>query len=78
MLDSRWWCAQEERLRALYEKHREDRAYLATLAEDLPGGFSKGQISSQLRKLGLKKSKGKKGRGMTEVTKLRVTGYSIV
>lgn len=45
---------QEERLRSLYAKHHEDRAYLALLAEDMPGGFSKGQISSQLRKLGLK------------------------
>ena len=45
---------QEERLRSLYTKHHEDQGYLALLAEDMPGGFSKGQISSQLRKLGLK------------------------
>ena len=65
-------CLQEARLRALYEKHEEDRAYLSILAEELPGGFSKGQISSQLRKLGLKKSKGKKAKGaksMNEVSK---------
>lgn len=59
---------QEERLRGLYRKHHEDRTYLAILADELPGGFSKGQISSQLRKLGLRKSKGKKARDRTEVT----------
>ena len=63
---------QEERLRGLYQKHQEERGYLAIIAEDLPGGFSKGQIASQLRKLGLKKSKGKKARGMTKVTALSV------
>lgn len=62
-----WWV-QEERLLGLYKKHHEDRTYLAILADEMPGGFSKGQISSQLRKLGLRKSKGKKARGMTEVT----------
>lgn len=63
-------CLQEERLKGLYQKHQEDRGYLAILAEDLPGSFSKGQIASQLRKLGLKKSKGKKARGMAKVTDL--------
>ncbi|KAL3161372.1 hypothetical protein ABBQ32_010265 [Trebouxia sp. C0010 RCD-2024] len=58
--------SQEERLKGLYQKHQEDRGYLAILAEDLPGSFSKGQIASQLRKLGLKKSKGKKARGMAK------------
>lgn len=52
----------------MYEKHHEDRTYLAVLAEELPGGFTKGQVSSQLRKLGLKKSKAKKARGTIEVT----------
>lgn len=68
---------QEDRLRGLYEKHHEDRTYLAILAEELPGGFTKGQISSQLRKLGLKKSKGKKAWGMEEVTTCRGTRVSL-
>ena len=45
---------QEERLRSLFAKHHEDKGYLAILAEEMSGGFSRGQISSQLRKLGLK------------------------
>ncbi len=54
---------QEERLRALYSKHQEDKGYLALIAEDMPGGFSKGQISSQLRRLGLKKGAASKHKG---------------
>ena len=67
LLNGQLWWVQEERLQGLYKKHHEDRTYLAILADKMPGGFSKGQISSQLRKLGLRKSKGKKARGMTEV-----------
>lgn len=64
---------QEERLRSLYAKHREDQAYLALLAEDLPGGFSKGQISSQLRKLGLKQGAGSsKHKGRKRKTEVSV------
>ena len=61
---------QEERLKALYEQHQQDRLCLAILAEQLPGGFSKGQISSQLRKLGLKKSKGQKRKGREDASEV--------
>ena len=54
---------QEKRLRSLFAKHSEEKGYLAILAEELSGGFSKGQISSQLRKLGLKQGAGSKHEG---------------
>ncbi len=54
---------QEKRLRSLFAKHSEDKGYLAILAEEMSGGFSRGQISSQLRKLGLKQGAGSKHKG---------------
>ena len=51
---------QEEKLRELYGQHSSEKGYLAIIAEEMMGGFSKGQISSQLRKLGLRPDKGKK------------------
>ena len=54
---------QEKRLRSLFAKHHEDKGYLAILAEEMSGGFSRWQISSQLRKLGLKQAAGSKHKG---------------
>ena len=54
---------QEKRLRFLFTKHHEEKGYLAILAEEMSGGFSRGQISSQLRKLGLKQAAGSKHKG---------------
>ncbi len=54
---------QEKRLLSLFAKHHEEKGYLAILAEEMSGGFSKGQISSQLRKLGLKQAAGSKHKG---------------
>lgn len=54
---------QEERLRSLFAKHHEDKGYLAILAEEMSGGFSKGQISRQLRKLGIQQAAGSKHKG---------------
>ncbi|KAL0032107.1 hypothetical protein WJX77_005423 [Trebouxia sp. C0004] len=54
---------QEKRLRSLFAKHHEDKGYLAILAEEMSGGFSRGQVSSQLRKLGLKQAAGSKHKG---------------
>lgn len=51
---------QEEKLRELYAQHNGEKGYLAVIAEEMMGGFKKGQISSQLRKLGLRPDKGKK------------------
>ncbi|KAL0021485.1 hypothetical protein WJX79_010302 [Trebouxia sp. C0005] len=55
--------SQEERLRSLFAKHHEDKGYLAILAEEMSGGFSKGQISRQLRKLGIQQAAGSKHKG---------------
>lgn len=51
---------QEDKLRELYAQYSGEKGYLATIAEEMMGGFSKGQIGSQLRKLGLRADKGKK------------------
>jgi hypothetical protein len=45
---------QKAQLQELFEKHKGQRDCLAKLATELPGGFTKGQICSQLRRLGLK------------------------
>lgn len=54
------WQLQEEKLRELYGQYSGEKGYLASIAQELMGGFSKGQIGSQLRKLGLRPDKGKK------------------
>lgn len=61
-------CVQEDKLRDLYAQHSSEKGYLAVIAEELMGGFSKGQIGSQLRKLGLRPDKGKKRK--SQVTQL--------
>ena len=60
---------QEEKLRELYAQHNGEKGYLAVIAEEMMGGFSKSQISGQLRKLGLRPDKGKKRK--SEVSSVR-------
>ena len=73
LIGVKWPCVQEERLRALYGKQHEEKGYLASIAEDMPGGFSKGQISSQLRKLGLKGGGGKEHKAKKRKSEVRCT-----
>ena len=54
---------QERHLRALWEEHGRKSDSLPLIAATLSGGFSKGQIGSQLRKLGLVQGKHKRGGG---------------
>ena len=55
---------QERQLRSLWEQHQAQSDRLQLIAENLSGGFSKGQVGSQLRRLGLNgKSRGRGGLG---------------
>ena len=53
---------QEKKLRELYEQHSSEKGYLALIAEEMMGGFSKGKIGSQLRKLGLRPARGNRSK----------------
>lgn len=45
---------QEAELRKLYGAHKKERGYLRTIANEMPGNFTKSRIKTHLRKLGLK------------------------
>ena len=45
---------QEAELRKLYGAHKKERGYLRTIANKMPGCFTKSRIKTHLRKLGLK------------------------
>lgn len=48
---------QEARLRELYEEYGGKRGSLLLITERMPGAFTKSQISTHLRRLGLRKRK---------------------
>lgn len=48
---------QKAVLQQLFEQNKGKRDCLATLAAEVPGGFSKGQIRNHLRRLGLQLQK---------------------
>ncbi|KAK9830387.1 hypothetical protein WJX72_011470 [[Myrmecia] bisecta] len=54
---------QKARLLELYEEFKYDKKYLTLIAEQLPGGWRKGQVGSQLRKLGLTKQRAPRAEG---------------
>ena len=49
-------CMQRDKLQKLFEEHRGKRGFLQLIAEAMGGSFRKSQISTHLRKLGLKQS----------------------
>ena len=50
-------CMQRDKLQKLFEEHRRKRGFLQLIAEAMGGSFRKSQISTHLRKLGLKRPK---------------------
>ena len=48
---------QKSQLQELFHKHKGTRSCLARIAEELPGGFRRGQVSKHLRQLGLQLKK---------------------
>ena len=52
---------QKAKLLELYEEHKFEKRYLSIIAESLPGGWRKGQVGSQLRKLGLTRQRRPRG-----------------
>lgn len=48
---------QKSQLQRLFDKHKGTRSCLARIAEELPGGFRRGQVSRHLRQMGLQLTK---------------------